>query len=120
MVIPLLKRNGFHIEYYQTASCCNLCCVFNCVLSFSPGVPGSKLAELHGNVFVEKCEKCGARYDRDHYVLDDVGSQYYEEMADFGKSDTVRPRHSKKCELCGLSHRTGRNCTRKVTKENFP
>ena len=37
------------------------------------GVPEEMLSELHGNVFIEVCEKCGHMY-RYHclsYVLDD-------------------------------------------------
>jgi len=74
------------------------------------GIPEKKLSELHGNVFVEKCEKCGTRYDRPFYVLDDHASLYYEELDDFGSTTLKKPRHAKQCELCGLCHRTGRRC----------
>ena len=35
------------------------------------GVPPRRLAELHGNIFVELCAKCGTRYVRPYYVCDD-------------------------------------------------
>lgn len=78
------------------------------------GIPLTNLSELHGNVFIEKCEKCGTRYERPFYVLDDHASLYYEELNDFGATTVKKPRHAKQCDLCGLCHRTGRKCTRKV------
>lgn len=74
------------------------------------GIPPENLSELHGNVFLEICEKCGHRYLRPYYVLDDVASQYYEEMEELGESSVAKPKHAKQCELCGLNHRTGRRC----------
>ena len=47
-------------------------------------------------------------------MCDDIGDLYLEEMADFGKSDIIVPKFMKECELCGLSHRTGRKCDIKV------
>lgn len=78
------------------------------------GIPPTNLSELHGNVFIEKCEKCGTRYERPFYVLDDHASLYYEELTDFGATTVKKPRHAKQCDLCGLCHRTGRKCKRKV------
>lgn len=74
------------------------------------GVPEEKLSELHGNVFIEVCEKCGHRYHRSSYVLDDDTSLYYEQLQDNGTSGIKKPKHAKQCETCGLSHRTGRKC----------
>ena len=74
------------------------------------GIPPEHLSELHGNVFFEICEKCSHRYYRPYYVMDDAASLYYEEIEDFGATSVRKPKHAKKCELCGLSHRTGRRC----------
>ncbi|KAJ8307673.1 hypothetical protein KUTeg_014777 [Tegillarca granosa] len=80
------------------------------------GVSYDKISELHGNVFIEKCEKCGERFERDFYVMDDVCSQYYEELEDYGKTNIIKPKHAKQCELCNLSHRTGRKCSKNGCK----
>lgn len=77
------------------------------------GIPAKNLSELHGNVFIEKCEKCGTRYERPFYVLDDHASLYFEELDDYGSTTLKKPRHAKQCKLCGLCHRTGRKCTKK-------
>lgn len=77
------------------------------------GIPDEDLSELHGNVFIEVCEKCERRYNRKFYVMDDLGSQYFEEIEDYGISDVKKPKYAVKCELCGLSHRTGRRCETK-------
>ena len=73
-------------------------------------VPEEMLSELHGNVFIEVCEKCGHRYHRSSYVLDDNASLYYEQLQDDGRADVKKPKHAKQCGTCGLSHRTGRKC----------
>lgn len=78
------------------------------------GISKEHLSELHGNVFIEKCEKCHHRYERTFYVMDDTGSQYFEDIDDYGKSEVKKPRHAKRCDTCGLSHRTGRKCEQKV------
>ncbi|XP_060065330.1 NAD-dependent protein deacetylase Sirt6-like [Ylistrum balloti] len=77
------------------------------------GVPQDAISELHGNVFIERCESCGKRYERDFYVMDDISSQYYEELEDYGKTDIRKPKHAVKCKRCGLCHRTGRKCEKK-------
>lgn len=75
------------------------------------GVPYSSLSELHGNVFLETCEKCHHPYYRPFYVMDDSASLYYEEMEESGSSTVKKPRHALKCVQCGFTHRTGRCCT---------
>ncbi|WAQ96748.1 SIR1-like protein, partial [Mya arenaria] len=62
-------------------------------------IPASKMAELHGNAYVQKCEKCGTRYD--------VGRSHRDAAS---QAHNVPP---KKCERCGISHRTGRMCEKK-------
>lgn len=46
-------------------------------------------------------------------MMDDVGSQYFEEIEDYGESSVKKPAHAKKCNRCCLSHRTGRKCEKK-------
>lgn len=78
------------------------------------GIPANQISELHGNVFIEVCEKCEKQYYRKFYVMDDAGSQYFEELEDYGETSVKKPKHAKKCDLCGLSHRTGRKCEEEV------
>lgn len=74
------------------------------------GVDYQHLAELHGNIYLEICEKCRRRYYRHCYVMDDLASQYYEDLQDYGHSQLSKPSHARKCEHCELNHRTGRKC----------
>ncbi|XP_013397093.1 NAD-dependent protein deacetylase sirtuin-6 [Lingula anatina] len=60
------------------------------------GIPRDSISELHGNSFHEKCEKCGARYERPYRVK--------------SRMENVVP---KKCKNCRINHRTGRKCERK-------
>ena len=80
------------------------------------GIPPGNISELHGNVFLEVCEKCGHRYYRPFYVLNDHASLYFEELSDLGTTTIIKPKFAKQCELCGLSHRTGRKCEQKDCK----
>ena len=88
--------------------------IFNCI-----GVSTDNLSELHGNVFIEKCEKCGEQYEREFYVMDDHASQYYEELNENGETTIIKPKHAVQCKLCKLCHRTGRKCDRKVAQRHF-
>ena len=74
------------------------------------GVQEDKLSELHGNVFIEFCDKCGHRYHRSTYVLDDDASFYYEQLQGNEPVTVKKPKHAKQCETCGLNHRMGRKC----------
>lgn len=69
------------------------------------GVPRDRLSELHGNMFYERCEKCGARYERPYAVSRRISCI----------SNPV-PRI---CIHCHINHRTGRLCERKVRLANF-
>lgn len=62
------------------------------------GIPEDKISELHGNAFVERCEKCEARYLR-------TGN-----CRSLAKTGNVPP---KACDRCHISHRTGRICEKK-------
>lgn len=65
------------------------------------GVPADKISELHGNAFIQKCEKCKARFDvnKSHRAMT---------MSEVMK---VPPQ---KCERCHISHRTGKVCPNKA------
>ena len=80
----------------------------------SSGVPQDQTSELHGCVFTEMCSRCHALYQRDYYVMDDVASQYWEDIQEVGHTELVRPEHAVQCELCELTHYTGRKCNKKV------
>lgn len=67
------------------------------------GVPESKISELHGNAFTEKCEKCGKRYERSL------------QMRSRARAVEV-PANT--CERCGINHRTGGICPDKVISPN--
>lgn len=60
-------------------------------------VPSEKMAELHGNSFVEKCEKCHTRYER---------------MFPARTNKIKCPDNP--CRMCKMSHRTGRKCEKRV------
>ena len=74
------------------------------------GIPNDKLSELHGNVFVEKCEKCNSQYYRPYYVLNDEASEYYEDLDDKGTTQLTKPPQAIRCPQCSLCHHTGRKC----------
>nr|XP_022316150.1 NAD-dependent protein deacetylase Sirt6-like [Crassostrea virginica]XP_022316151.1 NAD-dependent protein deacetylase Sirt6-like [Crassostrea virginica] len=57
------------------------------------GVGEGQISELHGNTFVEKCEKCNKRYVRNFRCG--------------GKATNVPVN---KCKHCRINHRTGRVC----------
>ncbi|XP_061182508.1 NAD-dependent protein deacylase sirtuin-6-like [Saccostrea echinata] len=57
------------------------------------GIEEGQISELHGNTFVEKCEKCNKRYVRNFRCG--------------GKATNVPVN---KCKHCRINHRTGRVC----------
>ena len=69
------------------------------------GIPAGKISELHGNAFVERCEKCEARYE-----LPKSCKSYQQ---------GIRNVPAKPCERCRIDHRTGRVCEKKVYVLNF-
>ena len=75
------------------------------------GVQPENLSELHGNVFIEVCTKCGHQFDRLFYVMDDAASQHYEELEDNGRTEIPKPLHAAQCKMCGLNHHTQRQCS---------
>lgn len=62
------------------------------------GTKDNILFELHGNVFVEYCEKCLKTYKRDYCV-------------DLYSTNCYLEKWFVKCKRCGLGHYTGRKCT---------
>lgn len=78
------------------------------------GIFKENFFEFYGNVFIEKCEKCYYRYERIFYVMDDVGSQYFEDIEDYGKLEVKKSRYVKRCDICGFFYRIGRKCEQKV------
>ncbi|XP_060065367.1 NAD-dependent protein deacylase sirtuin-6-like [Ylistrum balloti] len=62
------------------------------------GIPESKLSELHGNSFIEKCESCGTTSELHH--------GYRKGPTDASIPPTI-------CEMCKCNHRTGRRCAEK-------
>jgi NAD-dependent SIR2 family protein deacetylase len=64
------------------------------------GTPRAQLAELHGNVFVEYCERCTAEYRRPYCV-------------DLFSTDCTREPWFQRCAACRHGHYTGRTCERR-------
>ena len=65
------------------------------------GVPDTKISELHGNAYVEKCELCRTRYDMTRGQWD-------------GQEQQTTRVPQKKCRRCRMNHRTGRKCRNEV------
>ena len=63
------------------------------------GTPRAQLAELHGNVFVEYCDSCGAEYRRPYCV-------------DLFSTDCTEEPWFLRCPSCRHGHYTGRRCDR--------
>eukprot|EP00996_Jenningsia_fusiforme_P000471 NODE_1413_length_1542_cov_25.511052_g1274_i0.p1 GENE.NODE_1413_length_1542_cov_25.511052_g1274_i0~~NODE_1413_length_1542_cov_25.511052_g1274_i0.p1 ORF type:complete len:452 (+),score=72.02 NODE_1413_length_1542_cov_25.511052_g1274_i0:111-1466(+) len=100
--LSLLVQRGF-IAFVVTQNCDGL--------HGLSGIPKSLLAELHGNVFVEKCSRCGHLYERPFYTMNDEWSEYYEEWADSKRNPRCRePAGARRCSSCKLTHSTGRKC----------
>lgn len=76
----------------------NYCITQNCDnLHQKSGFPKEYLSDLHGNVFVEYCEKCLTEYTREFSV-------------DVFSTDCLNEPWAKKCKTCGWNHYTGRRC----------
>jgi mono-ADP-ribosyltransferase sirtuin 6 len=63
MALVALQREG----YIRFLVSCNVDC-----LHLRSGYPRDQMAELHGNCFAERCEKCEAEYIRD-FEMPSVG-----------------------------------------------
>lgn len=59
------------------------------------GVGTDQISELHGNAFMELCEKCGMRFPSNTTYRNGH------------KDPTIKP---KPCDKCRINHRTGRRC----------
>ena len=66
-------------------------------LHLRAGTPRHALTELHGNVFVEYCERCMREYVRDFEV-------------DLYSTSCYKEKWWVRCSTCGLNHYTGRLC----------
>lgn len=64
------------------------------------GFPRDSMSDLHGNVFVEYCEKCKVEYERD-YCVDLYSTECHEEA------------WYETCPDCDWNHYTGRKCNAK-------
>eukprot|EP00698_Gefionella_okellyi_P023895 TRINITY_DN8289_c0_g1_i1.p1 TRINITY_DN8289_c0_g1~~TRINITY_DN8289_c0_g1_i1.p1 ORF type:complete len:435 (-),score=62.43 TRINITY_DN8289_c0_g1_i1:23-1267(-) len=67
------------------------------------GLPRSALSDLHGNVFVEYCDRCGKEYHR-------------AEAVDVYSTDCHKERYYEECERCHWGHYTGHRCEVKSCK----
>lgn len=83
------------MQYVLTQNCDNL--------HQKAGLPSAYIADLHGNIFVEYCEKCFMQYTRD-YCVDEYST------------DCINEPWYKKCGSCGWNHYTGRTCNSKRCK----
>jgi len=84
------------LQYVATQNCDNL--------HQKAGLDREFISDLHGNLFVEVCEKCSVEYTRD-YVTE---SSHIESVED----DKCYVR----CGECGWNHYTGRKCSQKKCK----
>ena len=74
------------------------------------GVSANQLSELHGNVFIEYCRKCGREYERNYDVENSAANEYFEELAENAKTRKQKPKHVQQCKRCKLTHQTERSC----------
>lgn len=73
------------------------------------GIHANHLSELHGNIFIEHCRKCGCEYERNHDV-ENPAIAYFEELQEHGKAKRRKPKGVKQCKRCELTHQTTRLC----------
>ena len=66
-------------------------------LHWRSGVPRAALIELHGNVFMEFCERCEREYRRPYCV-------------DLFSTECKKEKWYRECPTCGWGHYTGRKC----------
>lgn len=85
-------HNGGHMDFIITQNCDNL--------HAKAGFPRELITDLHGNVFVEYCERCEKEYTR-KYAVDAFSTDCYEET------------YYVQCPKCKWNHYTGRKCTKK-------
>eukprot|EP01113_Clastostelium_recurvatum_P039377 TRINITY_DN6000_c0_g1_i3.p1 TRINITY_DN6000_c0_g1~~TRINITY_DN6000_c0_g1_i3.p1 ORF type:complete len:479 (+),score=107.49 TRINITY_DN6000_c0_g1_i3:8-1444(+) len=67
------------------------------------GISPKAMSEMHGNVFVEYCEKCFHEYRRSYCV-------------DLYSTDCYNEAWYVRCRTCGHNHYTGRKCSHKGCK----
>lgn len=78
------------LQYIATQNCDNL--------HQKAGIDRNHISDLHGNLFVEVCEKCTSEYTRD-YVTESSHIESVEENKCYLQ-----------CSECGWNHHTGRKC----------
>jgi len=87
----LAKMNDLGmLQYIATQNCDNL--------HQKAGIDQRYISDLHGNLFVEVCEKCSTQYTRE-YVTESSHIESIEE-----------DRCYVQCSECGWNHHTGRKC----------
>ncbi|KAJ4458796.1 putative NAD-dependent protein deacetylase SRT1 [Paratrimastix pyriformis] len=77
-------------------------------LHLMSGIPAGRLSELHGNVFLQRCEDCDQELLSNQYVVDDDADEF--DPAEDDPSE-AQP-YYKYCPLCKFNHRTGYRCPR--------
>lgn len=92
-LVALKEHNLMH--FVITQNCDNL--------HVKAGFPRSSTVDLHGNIFVEWCEKCSTEYERDFEV-------------DVYSTDCKSEDYAVECSFCSWNHYTGRVCSKKGCK----
>lgn len=97
----VISQNGDSLHLLSGVPGAERCCLLALMWYITHPCTESSISELHGNVFIEYCSKCGKRFHRSFYVLEDN-----DECLD---DPTVAwPPHIEVCDTCQNNHFTGR------------